>query len=536
MKTRIESARPAFGRFGSWRAVVVTMAGVLMVANGSLFRVQAQFLDPSFNPGAGPNSNVNEIVVDSAGRVLIGGDFTSCSGATRTGIARYNPDGSLDAFAPALTMPASKKTGSSMPGSASQIVLQPDGKILLVGGFSQVNGIARAGFARVTDNGSLDRSFPAAPEAVAGTSQIALLLDGRIFVTRVFRDANNVLQYRHLMLLPDGSPDPSFKVGSTDDYVFTAVGLPSGRVLLAGWFNSVDGVPCDSLVRLNADGTLDTSFHAPAISTVTRLVLEPISWDPALPEEQRFKILASTSWNPLRRLSFDGDIETVFESAPYAMCYSQVVGHDGSVLAAAEDYNAVGDLYISTLHHYLPNGTIDWRFWPVYVTAPFGGGFRIAAGADGNVYLGGSYTGLNGQDCPRLVRVNSTFVPEGYTAIYLGNAVTVKARSGSGWIATVRLAVCTINGEPVRGATIRGYWLSYTSSLTGGRQGPPLMSISGADGQCVVQRTCVSKDAAVEFYITGVVPPQGSGYFYNPILDLHRPPFTSINSVRIYAP
>ena len=53
-------------------------------------------LDPSFNPGAGPNGTVNAVVVDTNGLVIIGGDFDSVDGSAYGGVARLNVDGSLD--------------------------------------------------------------------------------------------------------------------------------------------------------------------------------------------------------------------------------------------------------------------------------------------------------------------------------------------------------------------------------------------------------------------------------------------------------
>jgi hypothetical protein len=59
-------------------------------------------VDPSFDPGTGANNNVNHIALQTDGKVLIGGGFTTVQGVSRNRIARLNTDGALDtSFNPA---------------------------------------------------------------------------------------------------------------------------------------------------------------------------------------------------------------------------------------------------------------------------------------------------------------------------------------------------------------------------------------------------------------------------------------------------
>src|SRR5690606_33198537 len=87
-------------------------------------------VDPSFDHTTGPNEAVACVTVQPDGKILIGGGFTSYDGVPRNGIVRLNSDGSLD---------ASFDPGSGA-GYVGDIKLQPDGKILIGGAFSQVNG------------------------------------------------------------------------------------------------------------------------------------------------------------------------------------------------------------------------------------------------------------------------------------------------------------------------------------------------------------------------------------------------------------
>jgi hypothetical protein len=76
------------------------------------------------------------------GKVVLVGDFPDVFGTPRQGIARLNEDGSLDT-----------DFGNGLSGAAPLLVravlIQPDGKVLVGGHFTSINGVARTGFARL---------------------------------------------------------------------------------------------------------------------------------------------------------------------------------------------------------------------------------------------------------------------------------------------------------------------------------------------------------------------------------------------------
>ncbi|MGA2246808.1 MAG: Calx-beta domain-containing protein, partial [Verrucomicrobiota bacterium] len=109
-------------------------------------------LDASFNAnlGSGPNAPVQALALQSGGQVLVGGQFTSLDGTPINRVCRLNTDGTMDTnFLAAL--------GAGVgDGSVAAIAVQPDNRILLVGGFAQVNGLIRNGITRLLPTGAAD--------------------------------------------------------------------------------------------------------------------------------------------------------------------------------------------------------------------------------------------------------------------------------------------------------------------------------------------------------------------------------------------
>ncbi len=90
------------------------------------------------------------VAVQSDGKVLIGGTFTTYNGTSRGYVARLNSDGSLDtAFA----------TGAGANSQVNSVAVQSDGKILIGGDFTTYNGTSRVRVARLNSDGSLDTGF-----------------------------------------------------------------------------------------------------------------------------------------------------------------------------------------------------------------------------------------------------------------------------------------------------------------------------------------------------------------------------------------
>lgn len=196
----------------------------------------------------------NKMALQPDGKIVVVGGFSTFGGAPYDRILRLNSDGSLDAgFDP----------GSGLNGGATDVGLQPDGRMVVVGSFTQANGMARQHLARFNADGSLDASFDPGPGPDQAVSAVHVLSDGRILIAGAFANYAGVPRNRIARLFPDGSLDPSFDPGQGADGLIRHITvLPDGRILVGFNFNNYNGVPRRGLARLLADGMFDPTFNA----------------------------------------------------------------------------------------------------------------------------------------------------------------------------------------------------------------------------------------------------------------------------------
>jgi uncharacterized repeat protein (TIGR01451 family)/uncharacterized delta-60 repeat protein len=234
-------------------------------------------LDSSFNPGSGSDDSVFAVAETFVGvdrRLLIGGGFTTVSGSSRPGLTRLNDDGTIDgSFNPALSINGTVYAIAVYPTNGIQ-----SGKILIGGDFSQINGVNVGRVARLTSDGTLDPTFNPGSGADDIVRALAIQVDGRVLVGGAFTHVNGTALTRVARLNVDGSVDVGFNPGAgADDTVLTFLLQPDNRILVGGQFTHFSGVSRGRITRLMADGSVDPSinFGAGADSFVNSLALQP---------------------------------------------------------------------------------------------------------------------------------------------------------------------------------------------------------------------------------------------------------------------
>jgi len=167
-------------------------------------------------------------------------------------------------------------------GRVLAVAVQGDGKIVLAGQFSAVNGSPRGNLARLNPDGTLDQGFAGSPSAgVNGTlNALAIRPDGSIVVGGTFSQAGNVARQNIALFRPDGTVDPTFAskgYPGANGAVLALAALEDGSVIAGGEFTAVCGLQRVSIARINSDGTLAAAIpdRGPLEGTVHALARLP---------------------------------------------------------------------------------------------------------------------------------------------------------------------------------------------------------------------------------------------------------------------
>jgi uncharacterized delta-60 repeat protein len=353
-------------------------------------------LDTDFNVGTGANSTVRSTAVQSDGKIIIGGLFTSYNGTTQNYTARLNSDGSLDTgFNP----------GTGANGSILSIVVQSDGKFIICGSFTSYNMISRNRIARLNSDGSLDTSFDPGigTEADGGSIlSIAVQPDGKVVIGGFFTSYNGTTRNKIARLNSDGSLDIDFDPGTVADiYVWSIVAQSDGKIIIGGFNISNNGC----IARFNNDGSLDTGFYQGAASN-SGVYSITVQTDGKIIIGGLFLVYNGISRNRIARLNSDGGLDTGFDTVTGAnnTVNSMAIQPDGKIVIGGNftSYNGSSQNKIARLND---DGSLDTGFNPG--TGANNIVTQIAVQADGKIIISGSFAFYNGISRNGIARLNS---------------------------------------------------------------------------------------------------------------------------------
>lgn len=211
------------------------------------------------NDGLGLNGPPRSFAIQSDGKIVIGGDFSTFDFASSYNITRINSDGTSDIAFDLMT-------GFGFTGPVYSVVVQSDGKIVAGGDFLQFNTASSPRLARLNSSGSIDGTFTTGIDEGADNSVLALALhsDQKILVGGNFNSFSDVSVGKFARLNTNGTLDTTFRtnLGTGFNGFVTSVAVQSdGKIVVGGSFTSVNGTSANQVARLNADGTPDTSFN-----------------------------------------------------------------------------------------------------------------------------------------------------------------------------------------------------------------------------------------------------------------------------------
>ncbi len=328
-------------------------------------------------------ATAQQIVVQPDGKLLVNLSNRVC---------RLNADGSLDSsFSAAFS-------NSGYPGSVSEIALQADGKLLVRGYFTSVNGIARSQVARLNSNGSLDQSFDVAL-GQNDTAYAIKLVGPRVALLGGFYETGGT---RYQMRMLDDAGAVVAATPSTSSQEFSSTPLESdedgGIYVMRSEYVGGGGV--NRLVRYRSDATLDDTFQS-----------DLTSWPSSLSTMKDGRIVALTQPSPgLFQVVVLESNGTIDPSSGFSV--SGLSTSFGGLMRVSAVGRIVLTGYSSAVESELHGGLASYDLDGGSVLS-LAGDLRQSASAsavlpvaDGKWLVSGSFTYLNGEACAGWARLN----------------------------------------------------------------------------------------------------------------------------------
>ncbi len=291
------------------------------------------------------SGNILDAALQTDGKIILVGDFEFFNGTAAKNIVRLNSNGSIDNTFNTGTGP------NNLPfvNNISSIRLMENGKILLRGLFQSFNGVSRNRLVRLNSDGSVDTGFvpPASPIDNSGAFRLALAANNDVVVYSYFNNSRNFINKLNSV----GSIDPAFNIGTGFNGGISDIEIqPDGKILVAGNFTEFNGQSVGYVVRLNSDGSLESSFGTGANNAVTKVRYSSFN-----------KIILTGIFNTFNGqnapsiivLNLDGSIDNgiLFSGLPIA---------NDAVLTSTTEIIVGGGFARTSRYSSLPNNTLQY--------------------------------------------------------------------------------------------------------------------------------------------------------------------------------
>jgi uncharacterized delta-60 repeat protein len=357
-------------------------------------------IDESFHSGLATGDVVNFIVLQPNNQLIIGGTFKKYGSTKTNQLARINANGSLDAA-------FNTKVGTN--GSIKKAVVGSSGKVIVIGNFTQYNGVNKNNIVRLNTNGQLDPTFNYTDTTPHEPTNLALQTDGKAVVT--FRDNaghDNLI----VRLNTNGSVDPSFTVesraGSFNSITLNAIAIQAnGKIVVGGSIFSGIETLNSFCERVNTDGSTDVTFHPPVSGN--RINHISIQSNGKIIISGYFKnnyLEKPYSTNTLDRFNTDGSNDATFKN------YSSIEGvgfNNNTTSIQADGKIILGGSFKhpqSGITRLNSDGGVDINFNKI--TGANGRIKALVIQSNGKMLIGGSFSSYNGTACNRFTRINAS--------------------------------------------------------------------------------------------------------------------------------
>jgi uncharacterized delta-60 repeat protein len=391
------------GNFATYNGVTVN--GICRITSTGGF-------DPTFNPGvgvAGNTATVYSIGIQSTGKIIIGGNFLSYNTITTRGIARLSTNGGLDN--------TFNVGGTGLSTSSTQAIralaVQPDDKIIAGGLFNQYNGATKLYIMRINADGDIDPSFTSLSQNInAPVYAINLRSDGKMWIggngMQIGTSMGTVVTGVAL-LAGNGAVDGSFSIQATSGAVYSILPLSNGKLLIGGAITSYNSTAIFGIARINGDASLDATFNMGYnnSSFTTSIYSIQQNTDGSIVYSGGFDNLTTASNNSVEKLTSAQVLDASFNSITGAKgtVTTLVRQTDGKIIIGGK-FSAYNGTVRNGIARLTADGEIDNSYNPG--TGAVGGINSIAVQSDNKIIAVGAFAAFNGTATGRIARTDVT--------------------------------------------------------------------------------------------------------------------------------
>ncbi len=402
----------------------IIFVGGFSVYNGELVKSLARIdntgnLNPFPNIGISSTNKLFSLDVLSNGNIAVGGEFYQFNGENANRVALLDSNG-------ALVETLRHETGANNVVYA--LTLLPDGKMLVGGRFSHYNGSLVGKLTKLNQNGSLDNSFSIGEGFDDDVYGITVQTDGKILVAGGFTKYNTESHRRLVRLLPNGSLDPAFQIGTGFNFpVYETIVQPDGKILVAGFFTSFKGQPTGRIIRLNADGSRDNSFNIGVGFDNYARVMHRLS-DGSILVGGAFTAYQNQPYSRIIRLLADGSADPSFNpGAGFDSEVRRIIEMGDGKLVIGGEFTTFNNVPRRGIVRLLPDGAIDNSF---EVGTGFSGQvLELQSDSRGRIVVVGTMSQYNGKSLANIARLqpDGSLDTEYFSGSSVGGSVHVIA-------------------------------------------------------------------------------------------------------------
>ena len=337
------------------------------------------------------NGAINAIARTSDGGIIIGGDFTSVGGAARSNLARFRPDGTLDA-----------SWNASTNGPVNALALDASGNLFVGGLFDDASGQGRFCLAKFSAAGAVDVAWTAWADAPVLAVAVA---DDSVFIGGYFLSVATEPRSRLAKLSATGAGalDESWVVPANNRVIALQAGA-SGTLYAAGAFTSIGDANTSYLAKISTSGAgeVDATWAPAPDDWVMALAID----GDAVYAAGYFTSIGGQVRGHLARIAAvgDGTADPVWAPTLDNVPYAVAIGTDDSVYAGGffHEVNGVARAHVAKVSAEGAGDVVtDWD------ASTDGRVFAVQDDGQGRVYVGGMFSRAAGMERHSVAQVNA---------------------------------------------------------------------------------------------------------------------------------